>query len=624
MVLYSIIGNIVRPKTGSRARLDTFNRSIYGIYRKMASSENGINVDDPREHGAPTGTIGAFTDLEAELKREKFCAKSSFTRIKSKVLFLIDQPENPGYREIQEACIKMDRAMERAMDVMTKLSEFFGKNKEKQLNNKVMLEIEKLDDEYSTTYAAAQHYIHTQKEQSSESSEILSIDLLSRMNISDESEIYRKGGCNVSQEVGIVDSYSNVCNSEPLKTSIKQRGSTTEYQKNATISEAEPHQALNKDMSLPNEQYQEFHCPVVGQSSMNATAIPFEPNASNNTPPTIGQDLCRQLKPVQIPVFNGEKKNYQSWRASFLTCIDSAPATAEYKLMQLRQYVSVEALKVIDSFGHSAATYQAAKDRLDRKYGGKRRQIALYHEELEEFPQIRHGHAKDIEEFADLLDIAMINLQEAGQHHELGVGSLYAKLQHKIPEAMLARYHRWVFEYKKEESALSLHEWILQESEFQTIATEAVRGLAGKATKPPYRQTPRQGNQRTFFGEADSVPNSKNVPCLDCRKDHGIWSCPKLNRRKVADRWSFAKNNQLCFRCLAQGHQGKTCPRSRQCGKDGCTDLHHRLLHYNGSTRPTGVNLDKSSEIVGTSTIGLQDWDRHYGGERADNNGHSK
>ena len=80
-------------------------------------------------------------------------------------------------------------------------------------------------------------------------------------------------------------------------------------------------------------------------------------------------------------------------------------------------YISGEALKVIDSLWHSAAVYQAAKDRLDRKYGWKRRQIALYLEELEEIPQIRHGHATDIEDFADLLDIAMINLQEAGQHH---------------------------------------------------------------------------------------------------------------------------------------------------------------------------------------------------------------
>ena len=287
---------------------------------------------------------------------------------------------------------------------------------------------------------------------------------------------------------------------------------------------------------------------------MNATATPFKPNTSNNTPPTIGQDFWRQLKHVRIPVFNGEKKKLPNLEG-ILPRLHRF-CTAECKLLQLRQYVSGEALKVIDSLGHSVAAYQAAKDRLDRKYGGKRRQIALYLKELEEFPQIRHGHAKDIEEFADLLDIAMINLQEAGQHHELAVGSLYAKLQRKIQEAMLARYHHWVFEYKKEESVLSLRKWILQESEFKTIASEANRGLAGEATKPPYRQTPRQGNQRTFFGEADSVPNSKKMPCLDCRKDHGIWSCPKYNCREVADRWSFAKHNQLCFRCLAQGHQG--------------------------------------------------------------------
>ena len=60
------------------------------------------------------------------------------------------------------------------MDVMTNLSELYAKNKEKQLNIKVILEMEKLDDEFSTTYAAAQQYIHAQKEQSSETSEILS------------------------------------------------------------------------------------------------------------------------------------------------------------------------------------------------------------------------------------------------------------------------------------------------------------------------------------------------------------------------------------------------------------------------------------------------------------------
>ena len=42
---------------------------------------------------------------------------------------------------------------------------------------------------------------------------------------------------------------------------------------------------------------------------------------------------------------------------------------------------------------------------------------------------------------ADLLDIAVINLKEAGRSAELGDGSLYLKLQKKMTESMLTRYH---------------------------------------------------------------------------------------------------------------------------------------------------------------------------------------
>lgn len=147
-------------------------------------------------------------------------------------------------------------------------------------------------------------------------------------------------------------------------------------------------------------------------------------------------------------------------------------------MLQLRQYLSGEALQAIENLGHTATAYEAAKDRLERKYGGKRRQIAIYLEDLEHFRQIRPGNAKDLEQFSDLLDIAIINLREAGQHHELGDGSLYAKLQRKLPQSMLARFHRWVYENNTAESVVSLRTWVIQESEFQTIASETMHGFA--------------------------------------------------------------------------------------------------------------------------------------------------
>ena len=174
-------------------------------------------------------------------------------------------------------------------------------------------------------------------------------------------------------------------------------------------------------------------------SVLDANATPYETtNMHNREAPSLGQDLWRQLKRVEIPMFHGDKRTYQSWKAAFLACIDNAPATPENKLLQLRQYVSGEALQTIESLGHSATAYEAAKERLERKYGGRRRQIAVYLEDLENFKQVRSGNARDLEQLADLLDIAIINLKEAGHFHELGDGSLYNKLQRKLSESISA------------------------------------------------------------------------------------------------------------------------------------------------------------------------------------------
>ena len=97
----------------------------------MSSLENGINGDIRDRHVDTTGTIGDFTEIEASLKREKARAKSNFTRLKNKVLFLIEQRELPSHQEIQDACSRMDSSMESAIDVMTSLSELYTKYKEK-------------------------------------------------------------------------------------------------------------------------------------------------------------------------------------------------------------------------------------------------------------------------------------------------------------------------------------------------------------------------------------------------------------------------------------------------------------------------------------------------------------
>ena len=109
--------------------------------------------------------------------------------------------------------------------------------------------------------------------------------------------------------------------------------------------------------------------------------------------------MWTQLKPVQIPTFSGNKRSYPSWKAAFMACVDRAPVKPEYKMLQLRQYISGEALVAIENLG----AYQAAKYRLERKYGGMRCQKVGFMEDLEQFQQIQSGNAEELERFADLL-----------------------------------------------------------------------------------------------------------------------------------------------------------------------------------------------------------------------------
>ena len=104
--------------------------------------------------------------------------------------------------------------------------------------------------------------------------------------------------------------------------------------------------------------------------------------------------MWRQLNRISIPTFAGDKRQYANWKAAFYTCVDAAPATPEYKLLQLRSYLRGEALKAVEKLGHSGAAYESAKNRLERKFGGSRRQIALQLEELETCKAIKDGTAK--------------------------------------------------------------------------------------------------------------------------------------------------------------------------------------------------------------------------------------
>ena len=49
-------------------------------------------------------------------------------------------------------------------------------------------------------------------------------------------------------------------------------------------------------------------------------------------------------------------------------------------------------------------------------------------------------------------------------------------------------------------------------------------------------------------------------------RSHPLLKCEAFKKQSVNGRWQTVKRFGLCFRCLADNHHGKSCPRRKQYG----------------------------------------------------------
>ena len=88
-----------------------------GLLRSYMSV-NGEVADD----GGEEATSGKIEERMEDFKQDKARWKSSFARIKNKLLRMLDEQDYPSWKEIKEMCHQLSDAQERAMETMHRLS----------------------------------------------------------------------------------------------------------------------------------------------------------------------------------------------------------------------------------------------------------------------------------------------------------------------------------------------------------------------------------------------------------------------------------------------------------------------------------------------------------------------
>ena len=335
-----------------------------------------------------------------KLKQIKTSSKALFTRTKHKLTALMEK-ESLDTEKLKELRNELSKQQQKIVELLSELSIEYGNVNDVQKQDKSLDEIEKVNEDFNNVMTEAKELFQSIRSE--------------RMTVSNNSQ--RSLAYTISSQT------------KERKAELRRKEKEAELrQRKKKLDEL-----YQKEKSKIDEQMRQNESPLRNTSNNNSENLELDPDEDDEARSVepnyndkvtdwvkkshenlmkgdilneshlkekIGQDLWKQLRRVSIPVFNGD-----NWKSAFMACVDKAPATPEYKLLQLRQYLSGEALKSIETLGHSGYEYEAAKERLERKFGGERRKLMLFMDELENFKPVRDDHPKDIEKFADLLDI---------------------------------------------------------------------------------------------------------------------------------------------------------------------------------------------------------------------------
>ena len=206
------------------------------------------------------------------------------------------------------------------------------------------------------------------------------------------------------------------------KNSITVEAEGLESEINNVIEKAEGviKQLVKKGQTASNVQ-------TVPQSVPHMTdQSPHSPVNNHSSSPQHLGNYSQRLKPLKVPIFDGEKSKFEDFWGLFLSLVDQGGEPANIKMARLRQSLTGSALEAIRGLGVTQPEYEEAKQILETKFGGERRKLQAYMDQIEKMPPLRSNDVQSFEKFADLGRHCGGKIRAEGLTGELQDGALHS------------------------------------------------------------------------------------------------------------------------------------------------------------------------------------------------------
>lgn len=268
----------------------------------------------------------------------------------------------------------------------------------------------------------------------------------------------------------------------------------------------------------------------------------------------------------ELPTFTG---NHEEWLPFKRAYRDSATCFNHTQNMaRLRQAIQGQAKEAVRSLLFVASDPEEVVTALERRFGRPEQLIIAELEKIKDLPKLGDS-PRDICVFANRINNAVTTIGALNKTQYLYSPEASKYIIEKLSPILRYRWLDFNSRQGPEPELIKIKNFLDNEAD-----------LCSAYAPPEAQRRPRHGRHPVHAALAEQkdapAPEQYRRVCPHCKEDHWLTECRKFKEASVDERWTTAKKQALCFRCLRRRHSRDSC-KGPPCKK--CKRSHHTMLH---------------------------------------------
>ncbi|XP_058816425.1 uncharacterized protein LOC131679707 [Topomyia yanbarensis] len=312
------------------------------------------------------------------------------------------------------------------------------------------------------------------------------------------------------------------------------------------------------------------------------------------------QLAARHAVPKDLPEFSGRAEEWPLFLAMFNSSTQMCGFSNEENMLRLRKCLKGEALNRVRCELLHPCNVASVMSTLKMLYGKPEAIIQAVIQKVRDLPAPRVEKLETLVDFALSVKNLCATIQACEISDYMYSSSLRYELVERLPPGLKLEWARST-RGNPVPTLLEFSTWLYVMAE----DASAVMGTQNNGPKDESKVRSRRENVLNVHIESDkkqpyNPTRDKKDFSQSCRVCKGTCSsvakCERFSEFSYDSRWATIKELKLCRKCL-QRHNSP-CKLKRTCGINGCTYLHHPLLHGSKKSESETITSGPSTSLI--------------------------